>query len=91
MTHESGHQMNIASWRIHVYQMSDVVIQESVAELLARVNDLVVERTGSPEHHLIVECRDLNQARSVHRLVTLSDPSAILVHQTTRMPTQAAS
>lgn len=83
--------MNVASWRVHVYRMSDVTVQASVADLLGRVNDLKVESTGAPGHHLIVECRDLNQARSVHRLVTLSDPLAVLVHQTARMVSEAAS
>lgn len=80
---ESTPPMNIpASWRIHIYQMSDATVQASVADLLARVDDLSVECTPSPDHYLIVECRDLNQARSVHRVVTLSDPRAILVHKT---------
>lgn len=83
--------MNAASWRIHVYQMSDPDIQGSVADLLGRVNDLQVECTGAPEYHLIVTCRDLNQARCVHRVVTLTDPLAVLVHQTAHMASEAAS
>jgi hypothetical protein len=83
--------MNVASWRIHAYRMSDPAAQASVAGLLGRVNDLTVECTGPPDHYLIVECRDLNQARSVHRLVTLSDPLAVLVHKTAPMAREAAS
>ena len=72
--------MDLASlWRVHVYKMSDPDAQESVADLLVRVDGLTVECTDAPELYLIVGCRDLNQARCVHRLVTLSDRSATLV------------
>ena len=78
------------SLRIHVYQMSDAAMQESVADLLARVDDLTVESTAAPDHYLTVECRDLDQARCVHRLVTSSDPSAVLAYKTARLATETA-
>ena len=71
--------------------MSDADVQESVADLLARVSNLTVECTGAPDHLLIVGCCNLNQARCVHRLITSSDPFATLVHQTARIATQVAS
>lgn len=73
------------AWRIHIYQMSDTGIQESVADLLARVNTLTVECIGAPDRYLIVGCCNLNQARWVHRLVISSDSSATLIHQTARI------
>jgi hypothetical protein len=79
--------MNVASWRVHTYRMSGPAAQESVARLSARVDGLTVDSTGSPDHYLIVEWgRDLNQARSVHRLVTLSDPLAVRVRKTAPSP-----
>lgn len=80
-----------ASLRILIYRMSDADIQKSVADLLARVNSLTVECTGAPDRSLIVECGNLNQARWVHRLITSSDASAILVHQTAQIARVAAS
>ena len=69
------------SWRVHVYQMSDAASHASIVGVLARVHALTVDRTG-PLHCLTVTCRNANQARAVHRLVTLSDPTAVLVNRT---------
>jgi hypothetical protein len=69
------------SWRAHVYQMSDAASHDAVTELLGRVEDITMECAG-PLHCLTVTCRNLNQARRVHRLVTLSDPMAVLVNTT---------
>ena len=68
-------------WRVHIYQMANAATQEAVADLLGRVHDLTTESTG-PLHCLTVTCRDSDQARDVHRLVTLSDPKAVLVNTT---------
>lgn len=59
-----------------------------MADLLGRVPDLTVECTG-PLHCLTVTSHDLNQARCVHRLVTLSDPMAVLVNVTYGLPSPA--
>lgn len=61
-----------------------------MADLLGRVPDLTVECTG-PLHCLTVTSHDLNQARCVHRLVTLSDPMAVLVNTTYGLPSPALS
>lgn len=79
-----------ASWRVHVYQMSDAASRASVAEVLTRVQALTVDCTG-PLHCLTVTCRNANQARAVHRLVTLSDPAAVLVNRTYKLSAQALS
>jgi hypothetical protein len=81
---------DLGPWRVCVYQMSNAGDQESVADLLARVNNLTVECVGAPDHLLIVGCQTMNQARSVHRLVLSTDPLAVIVHQTARMVTEAA-
>lgn len=78
------------SWRVHVYQMSDAASRESVADLLGRVHGLTVVTTG-PLHCLTVTCRNVNQARCVHRLVTLSDPMAVLVNTTYGLASPALS
>ena len=69
------------SWRVQLYQMSDAASHDAVVEALSRVKDITVDCTG-PLHRLAVTCRNLNQARCVHRLVTLSDPTAVLVNRT---------
>jgi hypothetical protein len=68
-------------WRVHIYQMTNAATLEAIADLLGRVHDLTAETTG-PLHCLTVTCRDSDQARDVHRLVTLSDPKAVLVNTT---------
>ena len=88
---QERHPMNHpASWRVHVYQMSDAASRESIADLLSRVHDLTVESTGR-DCCLTVTCRDSNQARCVHRLVTLSDPMAVLINTTYGLPKRTLS
>lgn len=80
------------SWRVLIYRMSsDAAARASITDLLGRVNGLKVQCTEAPDHELIVQCRNFNQARWVHRLVTTSDRSAVLVHQTAGMVARAAS
>ncbi len=70
-----------ASRRLHTYLMSDTDVRDAIAALLRHADGLTVTTSG-PHPSLSVSCRTRNEARCVHRLVTLTDPGATLINQT---------
>lgn len=81
--------MTSPSWLVQIYEMTDARTRDAVAERLRRVAGLSLEATESgPDHFLVVQCSDEEQATWIHRVVVASDVHAILLH-TSHGPTPA--
>jgi len=72
-------------WFIQIYEVSDVVVQLAITRLLSAIDTLTVQASRSGhDAYVIVECSGDEQAWSIHRFVTSSDPGAELVHSSRR-------
>jgi len=70
-----------SGWFIQIYEVSDVIVQQAITSLLDGIDTLTVQASRSGrDAYVIVECSGDEQAWSVHRFVTSSDPGATLVH-----------
>lgn len=67
-------------WPVQIYAVSDDHAQELIVGLLSGIDELTVEAaTSGPDHFVIVECVDGDQADSVGRVITAIDFDATLV------------
>ena len=73
--------MTTPAWLIQIFEMTDAAARDVIADLLVPKEGLVVEATQSgPDHFLIVQSHDEEQAATVARMVFASDQHAILLH-----------
>jgi hypothetical protein len=73
--------MDRTGWLVQIYEVSDEVVQTAIFGLLVGIESLTVQATRSGrDAFLIIESSHDDEAWSVHRFVTSSDPGAKLLH-----------
>jgi len=73
--------MTHPAWLIQIFEMTDVAAREMIVGFLRPITGIRVEVTHhGPDHFLIVQSHDAEQAESVARMVMASDEGSILLH-----------